>query len=380
VKGKDSRHANLATDFAFVKSTAFFVTLRGVKRFRHILFWATLGAMVAMTVLCVVGAFLGADRAKVMFNSPPLWIFWALLAALLAVGMFAWVRMWRSGGLIAVHVGVLLILAGGMWGSKTAHAWRGKFLHPKRTKAPEGYLLLNPHDVVDKTSRQLWNLSPNGPPVPAGTLPFDVEVRRAWVEYYPPEEEQWALMGLTHDKKGAPRKVTPLSGLVGLPSQFPAVDGEVTVLGYNHTLRQIELQLTHAGETMTNSITVGPADEPTVLPLADAFDAPRAWREAGRPRIVLLPPPQAVRDYKAELAVLDASGSVKNEVIEVNHPFHTQGYHFYLSAFDPPLALVVKAVSDDGLYWVYAGFALLMLGVILRLWIKPAVRRGGRDG
>lgn len=332
----------------------------------------------ALAALCIVGAFLGADRARAMFNSPPLCAFWGLLTLLLIVGIVAWRTPRRSPGLLAVHAGLLLILAGGIWGSRAAHDWRGNFLNSNGVKSAEGYLLLSPHDAENNVSSQLWNLPPNAPPEPTDSLPFEIKVRRAWLEYYPPEELYWTLLGLTYDESGDVKDATQLHGEIALPKKFPAIDGDVTVLKYNHTLRQIELQLTRHGETMTNSITAGPANEPTVLSLADVFDAPRAWRKAGRPGIMLLPPPQTVRDYKAELAILDADGNTETAGdIEINHPLRARGYHFYLATFDPPTALVVKVVSDDGLYWVYTGFALLMLGVVLRLWIEPAFRRGG---
>ncbi|MBN1556038.1 MAG: cytochrome c biogenesis protein ResB [Phycisphaerae bacterium] len=347
-----------------------------MKRFRQILFRATLVLIFALVVLCIVGAFLGADRAKLMFNSIPMWFFWGFWAVLSVVGLFARGKMWRSPGLLMTHIGLLLILAGGVWGSRSAHEWRGKMQGGGKGKTPEGFLLLNPHDESDRQSSQLWRVPEDQAPKPAGTLPFDVMVRRAWLEYYPPESEAWVLLGQTYHRQGAPKQLTPLHGRVGFPGLFPALDGEVTVLGYNHALRQIELQVTRRGRPMTNSIIVGPSDEPTVLSLADVFETPQAWREADQPAIVLLPPSQAIRDYKADLVLRDDDGNaITSGEIEVNHPLHARGYHFYLSAFDPPLALVVKAVSDDGLYWVYAGFALLMPGVILRLWAEPIARQ-----
>jgi hypothetical protein len=349
-----------------------------VKRFRIFLYWLTLASILALVVLCIVGAFLGADRAKLLFNSTPLCIFWVLLAALLAVSLFAWGMMWRSPGLLAMHVGLLLILAGGIWGSKTAHEWRAALLPPEQQKTPEGFLFLNPHDIVDRISSQLWTFPPDGPPEPDRILPFDVEVRRAWVEYYPPENPGGVLLGVRYDAKGNVRdvrKVSPLNRF-GWLSHFPEINNDVRILGYDPVLRRIELELFRNGETMTNTLVVGPADEKSILPLVDVFDTPQDWKDAGQPTLVLQLPYQDIRDYKAELAILDGDGNSETTgVIEVNHPLHARGYHFYLSAYDPPMALIVKAVSDDGLYWVYAGFGLLMLGVILALWITPTVRR-----
>lgn len=349
-----------------------------MKQFRQILFWLTLLSIFALVVLCVVGAFLGAQRAKTMFNSIPLAVFWCVMAVLLAMSLFAGGRMWRSPGLIVVHAGLLLILAGGLWGSKTAHDWRAKRTKQNPPKAAEGLLFLNPFDKTDNSSCQLWRLSMDNRIEEAGRLPFTVQTNRAWTEYYPPITPGGELLGVKYDTKGNVRdmrKISLLNG-VNLLSDFPEINNDVTLLGYDPTLRQIDLELFRNSETMRNTILVGPADEQTILSLVDVFETPQDWVIAGQPSIVLQLPHQDIRDYKAELAILDADGNAETTgIIEVNHPLHARGYHFYLSAYDPPAALVVKAVSDDGLYWVYTGFALLMLGVVLCLWIEPTVRR-----
>ncbi|MCD4824503.1 MAG: cytochrome c biogenesis protein ResB, partial [Phycisphaerae bacterium] len=98
------------------------------------------------------------------------------------------------------------------------------------------------------------------------------------------------------------------------------------------------------------------------------------------PELVIAKPHQEVRDYKVDIAVLDNQGrQVAREIIEVNSPLHHGGYHFCLSEFidgEYPLLLVR---SDNGLYCVYIGFAMLMTGMVLQLWARPiwrTLRRG----
>jgi len=49
--------------------------------------WVGLLLIAALTVLSIVGAFLGAERAKELFNSPALVFFWVALTVLLTGGM-----------------------------------------------------------------------------------------------------------------------------------------------------------------------------------------------------------------------------------------------------------------------------------------------------
>ena len=103
------------------------------------------------------------------------------------------------------------------------------------------------------------------------------------------------------------------------------------------------------------------------------FEDEDAWQDAGRPE-VMLRPVQAVRDYKVDLAVLDEQArELARKVVQINEPLHFGGYHIYLDRMvGTSVRLLVK--SDEGLYWVYAGFALLLLGVVIRLWIRPLWR------
>ena len=94
----------------------------------------------------------------------------------------------------------------------------------------------------------------------------------------------------------------------------------------------------------------------------------------GEVRLVLVPPqPGPIRDYKSRLAVLDREGVVLEKTIEVNHPLHYRGYHFYQSGYDDREGLytVLAVRSDSGLIPAYAGFALLCGGAFVLMWLRP---------
>lgn len=129
---------------------------------------AMLLSLAALAALCVAGAFLGADRAGAVFNSPWLAVFWLWLGGLLFAGM------WRAAGrrwdLFVTYAGCLFVLAGSLWGSGPAHRLRRALLGS--AKVAGGYLVLPPDEaghavLVSSTGK------------PAGHLGFDVRVEGA---------------------------------------------------------------------------------------------------------------------------------------------------------------------------------------------------------
>jgi len=93
---------------------------------RGIWLWAALIAIAALAVLSIVGAFLGAERAGELFNSIPLAVFWWVLLTLLVGGFVATGRLIRRPAVLAMHLGVVLVVAGGMWGSAAGHRLRAR--------------------------------------------------------------------------------------------------------------------------------------------------------------------------------------------------------------------------------------------------------------
>jgi len=79
--------------------------------------------------------------------------------------------------------------------------------------------------------------------------------------------------------------------------------------------------------------------------------------------------PKAYRSY---MSVLKDGKVVKTKMMEVNSPLLFGGYYFYQSNFDPkdPNYSGVMVVKDPGVYIVFLGFFMLVVGGMLRFYIK----------
>lgn len=82
--------------------------------------------------------------------------------------------------------------------------------------------------------------------------------------------------------------------------------------------------------------------------------------------------PESVRDYISDIQVIKDGNVVAEKTIEVNHPLHFGGYHFYQSSYDTQRHgyTVLTVVSDTGLDFVYAGYLALGVGVFWHFWLR----------
>ncbi len=82
------------------------------------------------------------------------------------------------------------------------------------------------------------------------------------------------------------------------------------------------------------------------------------------------------RDFFSDLVVIKDGKEIIRKTIEVNHPLHFGGYHFYQYDFDHDAGkfTILSVTSDSGLYAVYAGYWLLCIGIIWRLWLMPSIK------
>jgi len=198
-----------------------------MQRIRTIVMWVALAAIAVLAILAVVGAFLGAERARVMFNAAPLAVFWVLLALLLAAGFVVYPRHLKRPGGLAMHLGALLILVGGMWGSDLAHALRHRVLGAE--KVPRGFM------AIQEGARENRVLGPNGQTVIA-ELPFDLTLRDFRIEYYETPGRRWRLAVVAPiyggDGRLLDRRQAEIAWEVGQAAPVPFTGAEVTVLAY----------------------------------------------------------------------------------------------------------------------------------------------------
>lgn len=158
-----------------------------MRQTRRIILWGAPALLGILAILSIVGAFLGAQRAQKFFSSTPLAVFWCVLAASLVVSLFMFKRLRRSPELLVLHVGPLLVLLGGMYGSEAAHKLRSSLSW--FDKVESGYMVIHEGNSSSRLLGQ--DLSEE-----VGTLPFRLKLRDFKIEHYPPEEERWQLVVL----------------------------------------------------------------------------------------------------------------------------------------------------------------------------------------
>uniref|UniRef100_A0A7C4KIM4 ResB-like domain-containing protein n=1 Tax=Anaerolinea thermolimosa TaxID=229919 RepID=A0A7C4KIM4_9CHLR len=82
------------------------------------------------------------------------------------------------------------------------------------------------------------------------------------------------------------------------------------------------------------------------------------------------------KDYFSDIEIWDGETIVK-KTVEVNHPIHYGGYYFYQYGWDPKEQkyTVLNVTSDSGIRVVFAGYIVLMAGLIWHLWAKPVLSK-----
>ncbi len=436
--------------------------------------WAALATIAALIALSIAGAFLGTEGAAASFNSIPLAVFWIVLLVGL-IGSLVRFRLWlRRPSLLAMHLGAVLILAGGLWGSRTAHDLRARL--GAGAKMVKGYM------PIDVGARHGSLFDRNGKRI--GRLDFQIDLERFQTEYYPLRLEGGIVAGGRRKRW----KLAPIDWQIGRDAPIPGTDARLEVLEFLPHARlrqegalavsaggQLHTLLARAGETLelaappvrltvtrvyenlrvtntqptriedrpgegTNPAVevrldypdgrsevrhifadprlrghLDPAREPKMhyvvgtvaqadpqsplpalrlrvtrdgqgfegwlipspgetwaeMPLVEAYPDQRAWERARRPTVFLS---RNVRDWISHLAVVRDDEVVARKPVEVNHPLHYGGYHFYQHSYDRLAGqyTILSVVSDSGVLAAQAGFVLLCAGTVGGFWLRPA--------
>jgi hypothetical protein len=325
------------------------------EKFRRAVMWVVLALVVLLIFLSVYGAFLGPYQAKNFFNSPALSAYWLALMALLAAAFVTFRRLIRLPGPLLTHAGCTLILAGALWGSVT-----GLKIHNRlfgTDKIQTGQMTILEGDAENHITLEDGNQTKE--------LPFHIKLTDFRIEYYKPEY----LEILTSQGRskipveiGSVWSIGPDFGTITIVRVFENFkistdDGSKTVIddpqhGYNPAL---EVRIENPDGAVTTKYVferfpdyIGPEDK------------------------FLLRYHKSVRDYISDIQVIKDGNVVAEKAIEVNHPLHFGGYHFYQSSYDTEAHryTVLSVVSDTGLDFVYAGYLMLGIGVFWHFWIR----------
>jgi len=318
--------------------------------------WLALVLIIILIFLSIYGAFIGAEQAQQFFNRPPLVVYWTALALLLIIGIAAFRRLLRVPGLLLMHAGCVLILVGGMWGSQGGHNLQNKLFGIDKIRSGLMAIYEGRSDnlvMLDGTREQK-------------ELPFQLKLKDFRIEYYQPvylriqtrQGRRWRVP-VEVDKEVPLGDDASIIKIVKSYENFKigieegkSVPFDDPSPGMNPAL---EVQITEpGGQTYTRYVF-------------ERFGG----HSHGQDKF-LLSYHRIISDYISELQIIKDDKVVAEKDIEVNHPLHFGGYHFYQSSYDDKAGqyTVLQVVSDTGLYVVYAGYWMLCIGVIWHFWLR----------
>ncbi len=323
--------------------------------------WLTLNLLIVLAVLSIYGAFLGADKAREFFNSPALAIFWGVCTLLLTAGLIIFPSLRRRPTSFFLHAGCILILLGGLCGSQTGQKWISK--KTGRDKIYKAVMLIYENQATNQVYTEKNNTW--------AQLPFEIRLDDFSLDYYP------GILTI-ETPSGPSRQIRTIPG-AELTLDSPALTLRVLDTYKNCRLRHNESgQMTPYDDT---GLGINPACSIEVI----TPDRPPQQRTIFARFPGHHHPDDAlsftynvsISDYHSHLTIVDKDKPVLSKTIEVNHPLHYGGYHFYQHSYDNEQAgfTVLTVVSDSGLRLVYLGYLLLGGGVFTHFWLIPAYRR-----
>jgi hypothetical protein len=332
-----------------------------MNKFKRTVMWAALMLVILLIFLSIYGAFIGAERASNFFNSLPLAVYWLTFIVLLIIGLAAFRRLVRVPGLLLIHVGCIGILAGSMWGSEAGHNLQKELFGIDKIRKGQMIISESEHDnhvaLEDKEQTR--------------QLPFHIKLKDFRIEYYEPQylqirtkqDRSWRIpveVGTEFSLGDDFGTVTILRAFENFKIRIE--DGENVFFddpqpGFNPAL---ELQIeSPGGEVVTKYVfeRFGGHTHPD-----DKF---------------LLSYHRTISDYVSELQIIENDKVVAEKDIEVNHPLHYGGYHFYQHSYDDKAGqyTVLMVVSDTGIAVVFAGYWMLCIGVFWHLWLRGIFAR-----
>lgn len=328
-----------------------------------------LAAIGIFALLSVLGAFYGAEKAKLFFNSIALQFYFSGFFVLIVIGFMRFRSLLRRPALFMIHAGCLLILAGAMWSSDSGHRLASRLFGSH--KIPKGYM------IIEEGTEEKHIFSEDFMQ-PLVELPFTIKLKDFRIEYY--DKSSTSLLNITTAD--------------GWHSQIPAEVGQMVFLGQGkgeitvlRTFKNLKVRVLDGQRVVTDE--EGTGSNPAVQVEIKQPDGSKHTRyvfelfpdfERGDDELQLSfvsHEPPVIRDFLSEVAIIKNGKEVINKTIEVNHPLHYGGYHFYQHSYDAENGkyTILSVTSDSGLYCVYAGYWMLCLGIIWHFWLGHIMNR-----
>jgi len=410
-----------------------------MNRFKREIMWAALVLIIALTVLSIYGAFIGAERAQAFFNSIPSAVFWALFGLALVAGLIAFRRLIRVPGLLLMHAGCILVLIGGALGSEKGYKAAGnervregwmtiyEGQRSNQAKVEKKIPLFNisvdfagsldrriiPESLRQEFAKQQMTLSQKA-------VAWISQAQRSWVIADEPNQYFIRREGVKLKVYDFVREMKELPFSIKLNDfrmeyydyEAPYLEIEVTGSQLQRIPAEIGQQLDLGGELGTAKIVrkferfkmsledgkqvafedphgnpmpaleieiTSPAGEVTrryAFSLMPGF----GHSQSGPKLTYVKPTGGMVSDYISELEVIDKDGKVvAKKDIEVNHPLQYAGYRFYQSSYDQEGGryTVLQVVSNTGVMVVFAGYWAICVGVVWHMWLRHLFKKIG---
>jgi len=323
--------------------------------------WVGLALIILLLLVSIYGAFIGAERAQSFINRLPLMVYWIAFTFLLIIALAVFRRLVRVPGLLLIHAGCVFILAGAMWGSEAGHKLQKKLFGIDKITTGQMTIYEGHSDnrVILEDNKQIKE------------LPFSVGLKDFQIEYYKPaylyiqtrDGQGWKIPVET----GTEFPLGPELGTVKILRAFENFkitieDGSRKIIddpqpGINPAL---EVQITSPRGQVTNRY---------VFERFGGHTRPEDKFALSYRRVI--------SDYISRLRIIEDNKVAAEKDIEVNHPLHFGGYHFYQHLYDAEAGqyTVLMVVSDTGLAVVYGGYWMLCIGVIWHLWLRHIVSK-----
>ncbi|MGD0572487.1 MAG: cytochrome c biogenesis protein ResB [Sedimentisphaerales bacterium] len=322
---------------------------------RRAALWAGLLLILLLILLSIYGAFIGAESAKGFFNSIPLAVYWLAFAILLISAIALFRRLLCFRGLFLIHLGCIIILAGGIIGSKAGFKIQDKLFGTDTIRT--GQMIIN-----EGTTERAVELEDGV----TKTLSFAIKLVDFKIEYYQPGQ----LIIRTPNGDGF---------------KISAEQGQKYVLG--DELGSIEIvrrfdnfKLTREGDKRIAIDDANGGPNPALELLLKNSDGSEKTRYvferfAGHSNpddTLSFSYRLAVRTYISDVGVVKDNKIIVRKSIEVNKPLHYGGYLFYQQGYDTDAGryTVLGVTSDKGLGIVFLGYILLCAGVFWHFWLR----------
>lgn len=320
--------------------------------------YLALTAILLLIGLSVFAAFLGAARAQVFFNSIPLTVYWLVSVILIFATIISFKKI-RKPALFLIHIGIILIILGSILASEKGHILRSKLFGVVKPQKSQMTI------YQEQSSNELYEEKQNQ----RCRLPFEIRLNKFIVENYP----SYLTIRLSNKILKAP---------VDVGSEF-AVNDVISKIKIVRTFENFKITFDGNGNMIpidSNKPGRNPAVELEItkndgtVSRHFVYELFKGHTQADEQYHITYHRP--IKDFISKVDIIENGEVIKSGNIEVNHPLHFAGFHFYQNSYDDKRHqyTVLEVVSDTGLNIVYIGFACLSLGIFLYFWFVEARR------